>query len=257
MWSTSGMSVGIIQMSLSGGCLVPGSWSGTEEWQPATAARTTSTFRSACAGLAAGVPQACSTACPSLTSGMLCMPAVTSVQGSPRSTPPHLWEEGMAAVAGLGLEAWRWTTSAGCPLWGEARRVTPTRCEQTPAPWQGEALPGALPVFPSLKQVSAVCSTRKDPAHSRARLQCLGGRGPGGELPADRACGPQARAAAFSPSSVCQQHRAQTLVCLSAARPDCTTQPRCAWLQWLQAQPNRSSQEFKNLYEKLRANLQI
>ena len=37
MWSTSGMYVGIIQMSLSGSCLVPGSWSGKEERRPATA----------------------------------------------------------------------------------------------------------------------------------------------------------------------------------------------------------------------------
>lgn len=51
MWSTSGMYVGIIQMSLSGSCLVPGCWSGKEEWQPpqcvhATVLCTTSTFQS-------------------------------------------------------------------------------------------------------------------------------------------------------------------------------------------------------------------
>lgn len=39
MWSASGMYVGIIQMSLSGSCLVPGSWRG-KEWQLATAVST-------------------------------------------------------------------------------------------------------------------------------------------------------------------------------------------------------------------------
>lgn len=109
----------------------------------------------------------------------------------------------------------------------------------------------------SITEASQRCLQHEDSAHSRARLQHLGGRGPGSERRADRACGPQAWAAAFSLSSMCRQHGARTPVCLSAAQPACKTQPRSAWLQWLQAQPNWSSQEFENPYEKLRANLQI
>lgn len=71
--------------------------------------------------------------------------------------------------------------------------------------------------------------------------------------PQDEPCGHGAGPAGSSSGSACQERRSQAPLCLSAAQRACTTQPRCAWLQRPQAQPNRSAQEFGNLCEELRA----